>query len=123
MTQRSTKKRNPIAKALRSQAFAAQYIQDKREQALKELAEIELMEDIESIGLTPRTELQEEWGMLETKAMNYLEAQGYTLTKEWEWIAPDRYPTEKEARAVLFLIQEWDFGGVAKGGKPAWQQP
>lgn len=47
----------------------------------------------------------------------YLQNQGYTLTPQWEWIPPSRVRTlgdisEKEARCIDFLVDEWDFGGV-----------
>lgn len=41
---------------------------------------------------------------------------GYTLTAKWYWRLPEgkKYEdmTEDEKKAVVFLIDEWDFGGL-----------
>lgn len=59
-------------------------------------------------------ELRRKWdGPDDTVAMQFLEDQGYRLLKNWTWLAPDnRNPSDDEFSAVLFLIQEWDFGGI-----------
>ena len=44
--------------------------------------------------------------------MDYLEAQGFVLGRDWCWRHPEnREATEKEADAIIYLIEEWDFGG------------
>ena len=59
-------------------------------------------------------ELREEWGVDERLAVEWLEARGYRRTPQWSWIVPINVePTEKDFRAIDFLIQEWDFGGLA----------
>lgn len=44
----------------------------------------------------------------------WLKAQGYKLTRTWQWIkpTPDHTPTEDELRAIYFLIDEWDYDGL-----------
>lgn len=64
-------------------------------------------------------ELRKKWGgehgIGDDKATNFLESQGYILTRDWLWIIPnDHIVTDEEALAVMFLIQEWDFGGFAQ---------
>lgn len=44
----------------------------------------------------------------------FLEERGYTLRRDFFWDAPDREPTVDENECILFLIQEWDFGGLAR---------
>jgi hypothetical protein len=40
-----------------------------------------------------------------------LKARGYTLTKDWEWLAPAGHiPTEGECFWMGFLVDEWDYG-------------
>ena len=56
--------------------------------------------------------LRKRWGLFETAAERYLKSRGFILTRQWEWIAPDRKLTEKELSAINFLILEWDYGGV-----------
>ena len=57
-------------------------------------------------------QLREEWAD-DAVAMDYLKAAGYRLTRRWTWIVPPNHlPTEKELRAVDYLFQEWDFGGI-----------
>lgn len=63
-------------------------------------------------------ELRREWMASDADsdavACRYLEAQGYRQTREWQWIKPkpDHVITEKEGRALQFLFEEWDYGGV-----------
>ena len=46
----------------------------------------------------------------------YLESHGYLLTPGWEWYKPGVLDpsamTEDEWLCLLFLVQEWDFGGL-----------
>ncbi len=46
----------------------------------------------------------------------FLKSRGYTLTKHWFWILPkpDHHVTDKESLCINFLIDEWDFGGIAE---------
>jgi hypothetical protein len=61
------------------------------------------------------SELNEEWdGPGDETAMAYLVAEGWMLRPDWCWVRPEddkRIPTLKEASAMRFLIDEWDFGG------------
>ena len=56
------------------------------------------------------------WPGMDGEATAYLKAQGYRLTKGWHWVppTPDHEPTYKEADAILYLVQEWDFGGLRR---------
>jgi len=51
----------------------------------------------------------------------YLEARGFTLTKDWLWNLPDNWTeadlTEQDWDCITFLVHEWDFGGLA-----VWEQ-
>lgn len=53
------------------------------------------------------------WGISEAKAIEHLESRGYTLTPDFRWRAPTDPPTEEDIDAILFLIEEWDFGPIA----------
>jgi len=44
--------------------------------------------------------------------IRFLTTRGFTLTRQWEWIAPDRDIAEDEGEVIAFLVDEWDFGGV-----------
>lgn len=59
-------------------------------------------------------ELRELWeGPDDSKARTYLAQRGYTLTSSWEWVPPaGQEITERDESAVMFMIQEWDFGGI-----------
>ena len=50
-------------------------------------------------------------------ACRFLEAAGYRLRHDWCWTAPTptHVPTAREADAILYLIEEWDYGGIADG--------
>lgn len=57
-------------------------------------------------------ELREEFGIDDAPVIAFLRGEGYVLRRDWTWLAPaNREPTERELRAVMFLIQEWDMGG------------
>lgn len=70
---------------------------------------------------TASPELRAAWPEGDEQAISYLEAQGYTLTKQWEWIkpTPDHVITEREGSAIDYLVDEWDFGGVVTTKDPA----
>lgn len=55
-------------------------------------------------------------GIGDDKAVKYLESKGYTLTDDFCWKKPskDHEVTVKEADAMLFLIEEWDYGPTTK---------
>ncbi len=59
-------------------------------------------------------DLRAEWPGGDDEAISYLEGRGFTLTKQWEWIkpTPDHEISMREALAITYLIDEWDFGGV-----------
>ena len=57
------------------------------------------------------------WPGMDRQAIDYLKQRGYTLQRSWHWHAPDltHIPTDKERDAILYLIEEWDFGGLING--------
>lgn len=60
-----------------------------------------------------RAEWGEDGGVGESKAVAFLWASGWHCSDTFLWSKPrDRKPTEKEWRALDFLIQEWDFGYI-----------
>lgn len=48
--------------------------------------------------------------------MYWLEKAGYKLTKDWTWkkegISSYDQMTQEEYDCLVFLVQEWDFGGL-----------
>lgn len=49
--------------------------------------------------------------------MNFLEKAGYKLTERWSWtpkpgVSTVDDMTEDEWECMIFLIQEWDMGGL-----------
>ena len=61
-------------------------------------------------------ELRAEFGIDDGPVIRFLEAAGYTQTRDWEWEMPagPYVPTDKESRAIRFLIDEWDWGGLTQ---------
>ena len=55
-------------------------------------------------------------GIVEGKAIKYLEDHGYKLQKNWFWKlpTPNHQITDSELQAIGFLIDEQDFGGVVR---------
>jgi len=52
------------------------------------------------------------WQTLE-RAMEHLSLKGYGLLSDWTWRAPLGYVvTAMDEDAILYCIEEWDFGGV-----------
>lgn len=47
--------------------------------------------------------------------IEFLQSHGFVCTKGWEWIKPCESHTisEDESWCLQFLIEEWDFGGLA----------
>ena len=55
------------------------------------------------------------WPGGDAEAIKYLEGRGYTLRKNWMWAAPPGHThSEKDVDALVYLIEEWDFGGVSE---------
>lgn len=56
------------------------------------------------------------WPGMDRQAMLFLKSRGYRLTKDWCWTHPERKePDEREADAIIYLIEEWDFDGLIRG--------
>ena len=55
-------------------------------------------------------------GVSEFGPINYLQSQGYKLTRQWTWEHDtiDEYDQmeQKAYDCLLFLVEEWDFGGL-----------
>lgn len=68
-------------------------------------------------------DLRDEWHEGgDAAAIGYLEGEGFTLNRDWTWQPPAGKPVldKKAYRAIDYLIQEWDFGGLAfEPGLPA----
>lgn len=63
-------------------------------------------------------ELRAYWGGADDKpALDHLKEQGYILNKDWTWTTPQGVTLEnmpeRDFLAIKFMIDEWDFGGVA----------
>lgn len=57
-------------------------------------------------------ERQARWPGMDTQAIEYLESRGYKLTRDWCWLAPRREMIEREEDAIIYLIEEFDYGPV-----------
>lgn len=60
-------------------------------------------------------ERADRWPGMDREAIQYLESEGWVLTSQWEWSHKCKSIdtlSEKEEDAILYLIEEWDFGGV-----------
>lgn len=61
-------------------------------------------------------ELRAEWPGWDAEAIAYLESRGYTLERDWTWTHPTIKTHEameqREWSALVYLIHEWDFGGL-----------
>ncbi len=55
------------------------------------------------------------WPGMDSEAIEFLKKKGFILTKDWYWRKPHigHTITPKENDAIIYLIQEWDFGGIA----------
>lgn len=64
--------------------------------------------------------LRAEWGISDRKAIEHLERRGFVLTAKWQWMKPPqlKHITKKDLRAIDFLAQEWDFGGLHEEEHP-----
>ena len=60
-------------------------------------------------------------------ACRFLEQRGFRLLAGWSWVAPAGHVmTDDEQDAVIYLIEEWDYGGVERDGyepKPGEVRP
>ncbi len=56
------------------------------------------------------------WPGMDSEAMEFLEGQRYVLRRDWHWTrpTPDHEVTDRGEDAILYLIQEWDFGGLVR---------
>lgn len=54
------------------------------------------------------------WPGLDSQAMEFLKRKEFKLTNAWSWDkpTPDHILTDREEDAILYLMQEWDFGGI-----------
>lgn len=61
-------------------------------------------------------ELRAKWhGPDDRYVLGYLDGRGYTLTKDWNWIAPPGVtPTVRDLSAIAFMTNEWDYGVLLK---------
>jgi hypothetical protein len=55
-------------------------------------------------------------GVGDDKALDHLQGRGFVLTRSWEWRkpSPDYVVDADDAGAINFLIDEWDYGGLAE---------
>ncbi len=52
------------------------------------------------------------WPGMDQEAMDFLRSRGFRLLRNWTWLAPAGHnPDDKEKDAIMYLIEEWDFGG------------
>ena len=58
--------------------------------------------------------------ILDHGPIEYLKSHGFMLTPQWEWLPPVPHHSVScyEWRCVLFLIREWDFGGLVEDFGP-----
>lgn len=50
---------------------------------------------------------------MDTEAIEFLKSRGYHLEYDWTWSLPQGQskPSEREEDAIIYLVEEWDFGG------------
>jgi len=69
-------------------------------------------------------ERQSRWPGGDNEACSFLEQEGFKLTAGWCWTHPSKELddlTEREEDAIIYMIEEWDYGGfisASEGGKP-----
>ena len=53
------------------------------------------------------------WPGMDTQAIEFLTRNGYLLNHDYTWTLPKNQtkPTVMEEDAIIYLIEEWDFGG------------
>lgn len=62
-------------------------------------------------------DLRAYWGGADDwPAMKHLEDAGFKLTRGWQWVkpSPEYVLTGRDWRAVQFLMDEWDYGGLVE---------
>ncbi len=47
-------------------------------------------------------------------AVSYLAGRGFRLTSDWLWVPPERELFDDEVDAIIYLIEEWDYGGLVQ---------
>lgn len=53
------------------------------------------------------------WPGGDQQAIAFLRKWGYILNRDWTWShIKGHVPTQMEEDAILYLIEEWDFGGL-----------
>ena len=60
------------------------------------------------------------WTGGDLQAIHYLQAQGYQRNNDWTWTPPSagHEPSDKEIDAVIYLIEEWDWGPIIRDAFP-----
>lgn len=64
------------------------------------------------------------WPGGDEEALRFLKDAGFELGKDWNWRHPDDVPwrsrdlTEREADAMIYLQEEWDYGGYVPHETP-----
>jgi hypothetical protein len=69
-------------------------------------------------------ELRAYWGGVDdSPALEHLGRAGYILNRDWTWTPPKGVTLtnmpERDYFAMVFLIQEWDYGGISALPPPA----
>lgn len=64
-------------------------------------------------------ELRAAWPEGDGQAIEHLEGRGYRLRRDWQWdaLGVEGY-AEADASAIQYLIDEWDYGGIADPNAP-----
>ncbi len=51
------------------------------------------------------------WPGMDQEAIAFLQEGGWKIGRDWNFSHPEgRKPTEREADAIIYLQEEWDFG-------------
>lgn len=63
-------------------------------------------------------ERQQRW-QSDDVAIQYLSDRGFRLRRDWCWVLPDGRDDADatEADAIIYLIEEWDFGGMVRAAE------
>lgn len=68
--------------------------------------------------MSPQTtpDRQKRWPGADSEAIAYLESRGFKSTRQWTWIPPTPGHTlsERDEDAIVYLIEEWDWGGLTE---------
>lgn len=62
----------------------------------------------------PQTSPERRSRWTDETAIEFLKSRGFKLGRDWHWRMPEGRieVTEREDDAIIYLIEEWDFGGV-----------